>query len=85
MTKAAESLGFGGFKSLKNPGFSTRGKNAEMRSGRNAFPDGAVFIFLQKRKRFFPKNAILTYMPSEWIEHGEVCGPPHTPLGFSIV
>ena len=35
----------------------------------------------RKRMRLLPENAILTYMPPELIEHGEVCGPPHTPPG----
>ena len=42
----------------------------------HGFSDWQVFIFLQNRKRFFPENAILAYMPPELIEYGEACGPP---------
>ena len=69
-------------KSLKNPGFSTRRETREFAHYAHEFPAWQEFIFLQKRKRFFPKNAALPYTPPNLIEDGEVCGPPHAPPGF---
>ena len=62
--------------SLKNSVFSTRKETAEIRSRRNEFPGWYEFIFLHNRKRLLPKNADLTYMPSNLIEHGEASRLP---------
>ena len=70
-------------KSLKNYGFSTSGINAKIRSRRNEFSDWHELIFLHKRKRLFPKNACLTYMPPGMIEDGEVSHLPKPLLGFA--
>ena len=52
---------------------------------KHAFSDWQVFIFLQKRKRFFPKNADLPYMPPNLIEDGEVANLPMPLRGLSTV
>ena len=70
------------FKSLKNSGFSTSKSNAEIRASIHEFPDRQVFIFLHKRKRLFPKNADLTYMPPSLIEDGKVSHLPIPLLGL---
>ena len=38
--------------------------------------------FFRKRKRLFPKNASLPYMPPNLMENGEVSQPLHTSPGF---
>ena len=73
------------FNSLKNPGFSTREEDAKMRALRHEFSDWQELIFLHKRKRLFPKNAILTFMPPELIVDGEASRLPILLQGLSIV